>query len=68
MGIINYESQEDLDNAFEEAMESEQEKARLRSEIVEMETAVEHRYDEWVSAKEELEELRNQLDEMSDDA
>jgi chromosome segregation ATPase len=64
MGITHYESQEEMDDAFEDMMENEQEKARLREEIEHAEHEVESRHDDWVSANEELAELRKELEQL----
>jgi hypothetical protein len=59
-----YETQEDMDDAFESMMEKEQDKARLREQIEEARGEVESRYEDLISAKEELADLEKQLLEM----
>jgi hypothetical protein len=62
--IVFYETQEDMDDAFESMMEKEQDKARLREQIEEARGEVESRYEDLISAKEELADLEKQLLEM----
>lgn len=54
MGIKHYNSQEGLDDSFEDMMEHEEKKVRLQEEIVELE----HKVD---MAKEELKEAEERL-------
>lgn len=66
MGIQVFESQEEMDDAFEDMMEAEQERARLREEIIQQGFRVEQAYEEWSDAKFELEELENALEALED--
>lgn len=64
MGIQVFESEEDMDDAFEDMMEAEQEKARLRELIEEAEYEVECRQADLDTAKEELAGLEKQLSDL----
>lgn len=66
MGIQVFGSQEEMDYAFEAAMDCEQDKVRLREQIVEQGFRVEQAYEEWTDAKFELEELENALEALED--
>lgn len=64
MGIQVFESEEAMEDAFEDMMEREQDKARLAEEIEHMEYEIERRYEDWIDAKNDLEQLQKQLDEL----
>lgn len=60
MGVQHFETQEDMDDAFEEIMEREEAKTRLRHEIEEMENEIESLKDELREKEEELKELEEE--------
>jgi hypothetical protein len=64
MGIQEFDTEEELEDAFEENMERMQEEARLKDAICEAEYRVGVARDEWMAAEEELKDLRDQLDAL----
>jgi chromosome segregation ATPase len=64
MAILHFDTQEEMDNAFEAGMEAAQEEYRLKNAIAEAEQRVAEARDELASAEEELNELHDQLNEL----
>ena len=67
MAIAEYNSEEEMDDTFEEMMEFEQDKARLREEIEELEYKVISLDSELLDAKEELEIAEQKLLEWANE-
>jgi peptidoglycan hydrolase CwlO-like protein len=65
MGIQYFDSEEEMDAAFEAGMEAAQEEWRLKNEIAEAEQRVAEARDDLTRAEEELKELEEQLKELS---
>lgn len=64
MGIQYFDSEQEMDDAFEAGMEAAQEEHRLKNAIAEAEQRVADARDELQSAEEELNELHEQLNEL----
>jgi outer membrane protein TolC len=65
MGIQYFDSEQEMDDAFEATMENIQEERRIRYAIEQAEQRVEDALDELQCAEEELKELQEQLEELS---
>lgn len=64
MGVDYYETQEGMDDAFEDLMDREQDKARLREEILMQESTVEDLEAQVVDARGDLKSLQEELDNL----
>lgn len=64
MGITHYESQEALDESFEDMMEKQNEIAYLREEILMQESCIAQCKDELADAENGLKDLYSQLNEL----
>ena len=64
MGVTTYESEEDMDDAFEGMMERETEKARLREMSYTLESNVEYQKGQLAEAERELEETLEELERL----
>ncbi len=67
MGIKIYNSEEEMEQAFEDMMETEQEKVWLKEEIEHKEWEMETARIEHDNRKDELTELLRQLRELEED-
>jgi predicted nucleic acid-binding Zn-ribbon protein len=66
VAILHFDSQEEMDAAFEAGMEAAQEEYQLKKDITEAEERVEYVRDELLSAEEELKELQEQLKDLQE--
>jgi chromosome segregation ATPase len=66
MSIHHYETEGELDDAFEDAMDAMQEEQRLRDAICEAEVRVAEARDELQEAEEELNALHEQLNALGE--
>lgn len=64
MGIQEFDTEEEMDDAYEANMERMQEEARLKDAICEAEYRVGVAHEEWMGAEAELKDLRDQLDAL----
>lgn len=64
MSIEHYETQEDMDDSFEDMMGREEDKARLRQQIQDQYNEVEHCQERLDEAKEELADLEREFQEL----
>ena len=67
MTIKEYESEQELDDAFEAEVDKQERIFSLRGSIEDAADYAERCYDDWIDAKEQLEELQMQLDELTQD-
>ena len=65
MSIKQYDSQEEMDDDFENCMERMQEEQRLKDAICDAEERVSCARDALNEAEEELQELQDQLEELA---
>lgn len=66
MNIRVFSSQEEMDDDFEEMMEKEQEKAYLEERINQQRYEIESCQEALIQAKEEMDALEKQLEELRD--
>jgi predicted nucleic acid-binding Zn-ribbon protein len=64
MSIHHYDTEDELDDAFEAAMDAMQEEQRLKDAICEAEERVAEARDELQGAEDELLDLRKQLEAL----
>lgn len=64
MSTIYFDTQEDMDDHFEDMMESETEKARLEDRISEQEIYIDNLLSDLKAARKELADMQEELDDL----
>ncbi len=64
MGTQVFDSQEEMDDAFEDLMTKEEDKSRLRRCIERQEDEIEHLEAQLSTARDELQDLNDELSEL----